>query len=275
MEYGSVCYSKKSFLFVVLSLITFQLKGQEPEMVFDRPGVTDTPYPGYFKGWQVEIGKDFFNLPAPQDYFPSLTIRKGINAHYETRLSLNYDPYSYYYSRFKDSLDWWVLAWGHKFQLTRQKGWMPDIALAFHVKTDIAHIRESGHFFGADLILMTQHTWGKFYFLHNTGIFVQTLESPYRILFGLCPGFQVTPQWGIFGEYFLHKDLVNPLENGADIGVTYLIKNRYQIDVCSGFIFSSQQDYWAGVGFSFYVQDTPRKKKMPFIYNRWYSSHRR
>ncbi len=245
----------KFFLTGIFALYLCSALSQNKEtfenLSIDRPDVSNLPVtvrPGHY---QIELGFEWDkNNDADELYLPIIMLRTGIGKKTELRLGLTYSRLD---SVFKDPFDHVSAAsLAIKHRIAEEKGWSPSIALQPEI--NVLFTNGTGvtrQDFTYDIVFLFNNTFHKQVFLNYNAGFYWINEAEKRILLSASLSFLHTHRLGYFVEGYSLRT-INENENYSfDIGLTYLIAPRFQVDMYGGKRWAATSNYlfWgAGLG---------------------------
>jgi len=244
---------------VIFACATLHLAyAQDSILVFDRPGVADSPYLTMPKKWYIEAGYGLTNSTKWSDLLaPSCMLRKSIYRKAETRIAINTTPQSnHFISKTKDFQGNFVSI-GFKQKLFKEQKLRPETAIIVNTYSGLSFYR-TNKFIGAfayEAQLRFQNNVNDFLSInYNLGYIRYSSQKSDYFDLATCLNFTITNNLGAFVENFNYWNLnTNFFEASYDFGLIYSFMNQYQIDVSYIANHSQKYDHYGTlqVGFSF------------------------
>ena len=253
------------FLFLIASVLSLNLSfGQDlnehEELVTDRPDLTESSRAVPVKTLQVETGVSYTSdiksgIEESVFGYGETLIRYGLLQGMELRLAFDYSVIStaYPYNNIlltERGIS--PLAFGTKVNLSRQQGWIPEMALLVHIHVPLFKSDFQTDYAIPEIILAASHRVSANISIgYNIGIDWSGNNAFPGKFYSLVGGFGLSERVGIyiessgrFGE--------NEFQNIIDGGITFLILPRVQYDLSAGIgVTSSSPDFFIGTGISF------------------------
>ncbi|MDD3858939.1 MAG: transporter [Bacteroidales bacterium] len=247
---------------IKLSIITFLLlflhntvKSQidsSINFVTDRPGMATSTDIITSRCFQVEDGFQFEkiyneNLSNKNFLFSSLLLRYGIVKNVELRLQTDY-----VYNIVTDNINTFSIygfnpiTIGTKIQIFEQKKFIPDVSFLFNLVIPFWGKKEfiPNNFAPSFTLLMSNDISEKLNLCYNYGIFWDGTSSVPNHFYAICFGINFSKKWNAFIEGY---GFTNPQTNSLfyiDVGSSYLINKRFQIDFSVSRRLNSSLNYY-------------------------------
>ena len=245
------------------------------ELTVDRPGIAESPFtvaPGMY---QFEVGFDYFNRYNGKLYnLPVGLFRTGISEGAELRISTK---------NLVDQLDGktysgvsplWV---GVKVHIIHQHEWIPETDILTNLIIPLSTASVQPINLGHEVYLLFQNDfYPRSAINYNIGYIWDGNQQRGLFSGSFCYNYLPTEKMGLFLEYFSYV-LFNqwPGEQGADGGMTYLIKPRLQLDLSAGISsFQKQNNFFISSGFSVRLERKKGKRILGHANNQKFSRQR-
>ena len=233
---------------VIFACVTLHLAyAQDSILVFDRPGVADSPYLTMSKKWYIEAGYGLTNSTKWSDLLaPSCMLRKAIYKKAEARIAVNTTPQSNDFITKTTDFDGNFISIGIKQKLLKEQKLRPETAIIVNTYSGLSFSKGSKliNAFAYEAQLLFQNNLNDFFASQNTSYINQST----------CLNFTITNNLGAFVENFNYWNVnSNFFEASYDFGLIYAFKNKYQIDVSYIANHSRQKTHYGTLqaGFSF------------------------
>ncbi|MFC2151649.1 transporter [Bacteroidota bacterium] len=245
----------KYYLLLFFGLFILNISAQEngnPELIGDRPDQTESAFiipKGYF---QFEDGFLFENETSETQNlsYSSMLLRYGLFENFELRFATEYNKIQS--TGLSDITGFSPISLGTKIHVNQEKGLIPQIAFLAHIdiaKTGSMDFMQNYH--SAQMVIIFSHTINKSWSIgYSLGA-----EFPSDVNYSVgtytfVSGFGITEKIGAFIEAYGEFSKYNYADNKINGGVTYIVTQRFQIDISGGFGLSqySAENYF-GVGF--------------------------
>jgi hypothetical protein len=223
--------------FRVLLFLSFCQRAfaQETPIVFDRPGIADSPYLVAQKTWQFETGIGYSALTGWRDVpNPSLMLRKAISKNDELRLTYNYGLQTIALTKDDLTMGFNHFALGWKRKLAREHKWVPESSFIvnmyfpFKLMNNIFH---SGVYNFEAGFQFQNNLNSRFSLNYNVGTLLTNKYTRGTLTSSLCMNFNATEKLGFFVEGFLYAPFSQYVfEPGADAGFVFNPTKRTQLD---------------------------------------------
>lgn len=238
----------KKIMCVMLSLLPLLMWGQDEVMISaDRPGMatgTGTMPKGKVQ-WEAGMGLDSDKGGEATAYnltFANSLWRYGITDRWEVRLEL-------------DGVHQWCgeekatglapVIVGTKFLVYEGEGAKPNVGVMANVMLPVASKAFKPSHVAPSVYVMADHdVSNRVNLCYNAGVeWDGELTSPYTFA-AVCMGYSINDRWGCFVESYnyFHKDM--KAQWNADLGVSYLVNKRVQLDASAAFNLNHIKDYY-------------------------------
>lgn len=229
--------------FVIFVFIPIMIAGQQrPEFSPGRPGMTETSSvvdKGLFQ-FEAGISKD-------QGGSSNLVFRTGIGDGLEIRLSIIH--------LIENNVSVQQLTGGSLFRIMNQDGFLPQFAiLTTFTFSDLNQVSfKTGEYtiigaFSHSLTANLSIDW-------NLGsIFNGSNNKPTEAIYTLAIGYSLPDKLGIFVELYEASPIseLNRLAPAYDYGITYLLFDKIQVDLSSGYgVSQNARDQFLDIGITF------------------------
>lgn len=207
---------------------------QDTLLVFDRPGIAESPYISAEKSMQFELGTSFMEKTGIESFlFPSLMVRKYIGVQSEIRMTLNYTPQMMTIILGNERLNYDPIAFGIKRKLWKESRWIPEAAVLVNVFTPIQQL---GHLFliknvNWELNFLFQQSLNKRFSVNYNFGYLTSEFSKDVVSTSFCLNFNLMDKIGFFAEVFTYNPIKDQGELGVDLGCTYSLGKYSQIDL--------------------------------------------
>ncbi len=221
------------FLAIFLHQFAF---GQDSIIVFDRPGIADSPYIVESKAWQFETGFEFSDISGWSNFFlPSIMLRKALSSKDELRLTYNYSIQTMSLIMRDLSKGYTNIALGWKHKLWSENSCIPDASFIINTFFPLDQLKNIGHSkeYNVELGFQFQNNINhRFSLNYNLGTLFSNSFDKGALNTSLCVGISGTEKIGFFVEAFCVSPF-QPLgfQPGFDFGVLFYPSKRTQIDV--------------------------------------------
>jgi len=216
-------------------LVSFRFLGQDTLVVFDRPGVADSPYLVPEKTYFIETGIGFSDQTTVKDLlFPSIMLRKKILKSTEIRIATSTFPQSVKLMNQITEINPIVGSVGIKQRITREKRWKPETAIILNTYYNFS---SPPHFKLANFVwesqFLYQSTINNWLSLnYNLGYIQFYTEKKHFFNLSTCLNFQLTQKTSAFVENFNYFILnSNSQEICFDFGFTHFLTQNIQLDL--------------------------------------------
>lgn len=223
------------FFVFLLSWVSFELKSQDSLMIFDRPGIADSPYLVPEKSYFIESGIGFTDKTEVKDLlYPSIMLRKRILNLSELRVATSTFPQSIRLMQSVTEVNPIVASVGIKHKLSKEKKWRPESAFILNSYYNVSQkspFKLSNFIWeGQFLFQSTLNNW--FSINYNLGYIHNVNINQHYINQSTCLNFQLSPKTSVFVENFNYFSLQSEnQEFSYDFGLTHLISKNIQLDL--------------------------------------------
>lgn len=215
--------------------VSFGIFGQDTLIVFDRPGVADSPYLVPEKTYFLENGIGVSDQTEALDFlYPSVMLRKRMFKTTEIRIATSTFPQSVKLINQNIGVNPIVGSVGFKQRICNEKKWKPETALILNTYYNFSspsNFKLTNFIWESQFLFQSTITnW--FSINYNIG-YIHLLKSKQHVLNqSTCFNFQLLPKLGLFIENFNYFGL-NEKSNEFcyDFGFTYLISRNLQFDI--------------------------------------------
>ncbi len=225
----------KLFFCLTFLWISVTLIGQDTLLIFDRPGIADSPYIVPGGSCLIETGIGFTSETQVQDLlFPSLMIRKRLFGSNELRIATSTFPQSFRLINDVTNINPYIASIGVKQKLFREKNGLPETAFMINSYVNFASDKRISlsNFLWEFQLLFQSNVSEWFGINYNVGYIHHTTQNLHYINQSTCFNFQLTQRLGAFIESFNYFSLSeNNNEFCFDLGLTFLLKQRLQFDI--------------------------------------------
>jgi hypothetical protein len=247
------------YWFVILACVTLHFAyAQDSILVFDRPGVADSPYLTMPKKWYIEAGYGLTNSTKLSDLLaPSCMLRKAIYKKAEARIAVNTTPQSNDFITKTTGFDGNFISIGIKQKLLKEQKLRPETAIIVNTYSGLSFSKSSKliNAFAYEAQLLFQNNLNDFFGVnYNFGLIRFASQNTSYINQSTCLNFTITNNLGAFVENFNYWNVnTNFFEASYDFGLIYAFKDKYQIDVSYIANHSRQKTHYGTLqaGFSF------------------------
>jgi hypothetical protein len=224
---------KLTFIFVTTISVVFS---QDTLIVFDRPGVADSPYITDKGNWQLETGLAYSEVGGISEaILPSFMVRKSFLGANELRLAFNYEPQMMGIIKRHMALDQDPIALGIKRKLWKERGSLPEASLLANTFFPMQLLNKisKSNTYNVELGLQFQNNLNDHFALnYNIGTIVTNCYNKGILNYSLCLNITATDKLGFFIESFGYSPLEHkPTEFGFDFGCVFNPTDKSQIDI--------------------------------------------
>lgn len=225
---------KNHLIFFLIIIFSFflGLNAQDTTLVFDRPGISDSPY-------LTKKGNMLFENGFSLDRFrisqfsnpPSILLRNGISSFSELRFSFCSIPQSYELNCLFENTVNRVFTLGYKHKLLKEDKLLPETAIMVNYSANYLLQQFKGSTIETYLLLH-HNISDKFGFNSNIGFFHITHSASDFLFVSACVNYNFHHRLGAFVEsfnYFSGKS--GSMENAFDAGITFMINHKIQFDI--------------------------------------------
>ena len=251
-----VALSKTYFFFCLFFLNAISFYPQDSILVFDRPGISDSPYlakKGHFlieSGFSIQPGSSISEIMNP-----GVILRKSVFKKGELRMSYHTLPQSNVINEISKALSSANFSIGYKQKLLYEKSWIPELALMMNVTGN--NLSSRFKYFTTETYLLLHHNITEKFGLNSNLGFIR-INSPGTDLgfFSLCVNYNFHHKFGMFVENFNYWHSQSGfLENAFDVGAVFMIHDKIQFDFSCIMNQNSYREFQNtfGLGFSFQI----------------------
>jgi hypothetical protein len=214
---------------------SFAALGQDTLVVFDRPGVADSPYLVPEKIYFLENGIGFSDQTVVSDLlYPSIMLRKRILKSTELRLATSTFPQSIKLMRQITDKSPILGSIGIKQRVCREKKWRPETAIILnsYYNFSLTNKPRFANFVWESQLLFQSTITDWFSINYNLGYIHFGTENQHYINQSTCFNFQLSNRTGFFVENFNYFQINS--ENSEicyDFGFTHLLTKNIQLDL--------------------------------------------
>ena len=205
---------------------------QDTLLVFDRPGIAESPYIVGRKSVQLEVGTAYTEKTGiSSSLLPTFLLRKFIGLQTELRLTMNYEPQMLGIILSNNRLDLDPLALGLKHKLFKETNWLPEAGVIVNVFYPLQYFRSRIDPINWEVNFVFQNTIrDDFSINYNLGYLVSSQFQKGVFSSSLCLTHNFSEKFGVFVEAFNYTPLREFNEYGYDLGCTYNLGRVSQID---------------------------------------------
>ena len=229
-KYSVICF-RFSLTFLFFSFLNFKNFSQDTTLVFDRPGISDSPYLAKDGCFLLESGFNVKNKTTlKQTLKPSLLLRMSLFKNGEIRLSYNTLPQSIILNQLSEDITSEIFSLGCKYKLLKEDSWIPEAALM--VNFSGFNLENYKNDFCAETYLLLHHNiTDKFGFNSNIGFIKLISPDTDLAFFSACVNYNLHHKFGFFVEsfnyYFFQRSFT---ETAFDLGLIFMIHDKCQLD---------------------------------------------
>ncbi|MCX7737612.1 MAG: transporter [Candidatus Kapabacteria bacterium] len=264
-----IAYSIVSVMLIVLLVfnVSIVLANTKPELLTDRPDITESATVVPFRCLQIESGFIYENiLRSPtQDLtfitFNTTLFRYGVSKLIELRLGIeylgNYNNNKVMMSEISE-IGTGPLYLGMKIQVTKENGWLPEIAAIPGINLPFTAYRPfSSHNIEPEIVFAFSNTLNDWLSLgYNLGSKYFHDSKSFLYWYSMALGADLSGNFGTYIELNSYFPSISRATHYLNSGFVFLPVHNLQLD-CSGGIgldsFSS--DFHWGFGFSWRIPD--------------------
>ena len=237
----------KVYLLLLFSLLSITLYAQTESFASDRPGLSDAPDLIAIKSWQINTGFDISKYNHSGLYqLSENTLKYGICERFEARLDfgLQYDPSTKVYGASGPSI-------GMKALLTKQNKFMPKTAFIIeYYPPPFSTIQQSSGLATEFCFSHNFKSGSSIYY--NIGANWQAISGNPTLNSLIGFSYAVNRKLNSFIELYLYKTPQVQLNYVSDIGITYQLNKKLQLDFSAGLdIVQPQGNYNLSGGISY------------------------
>jgi hypothetical protein len=225
----------KTIILILSLFIQIYIFSQDTLVVFDRPGVADSPYLVGKGIWQIENGITYSNKTGlSSSLIPSILLRKYVGYQTEIRVGINYEPQMMDIILDNEIHSYTPIAIGIKHKLWKEVKFRPEASLIVNTFSPIQKLGELRKSANSNFELGVQfqnNINSKLGINYNIGSLFTHNFSTSMLTYAICTNYSITNKISVFGEFFsyLSKQVSN--EFGFDGGIVYFPSVHSQIDL--------------------------------------------
>jgi hypothetical protein len=209
---------------------------QDSLIVFDRPGVADSPYITGKGNWQLETGMAYAEVGGISEaILPSFMLRKSFLGANELRIAFNYEPQMMGIIKRHMALDQDPIALGIKRKLWKEHGVLPEASLIANTYFPMQLLNKisKSNTYNVELGLQFQNNFNDYFALnYNLGTIITNHYNTGIINYSLCLNISAKENLGFFIETFGYSPIQNEIsEIGFDFGCVFNPTEKSQIDI--------------------------------------------
>lgn len=226
----------KNWIVIFACVMLRYVCAQGSVLVFDRPGVADSPYLTMPKKWYFEAGYGLTSTCKWSDLLvPSCMLRRAICSKAELRIAVNTTPQSQDFITKTRTYDGNFTSVGFKQKLIKEKKFIPETAILVNTYSGLCFTKKRKliNAFGYETGFLFQNNLSKFFSINYNLGFISFLSQKSSYLNeSTCLNFNLNDEIGAFVENFNYWNVnTNFFEASYDFGLIYGLKNKCQIDV--------------------------------------------
>lgn len=220
---------------LVVLLFAINSFAQDSLLIFDRPGVAESPYIVNINCWQIESGISYLSKTGiSSSILPSIMIRKYLAYKTEVRLTMNYEPQmmGIILEHFKQNID--PVALGVKHKLWEEKNLIPEASILVNTYYPLQKLSSlnKNSIYNVEIGFQFQQKINKILDInYNIGTIFTNNYTKGIINYSICSNLSLTKNIGVFIEYFGYKPINIIEESGFDCGVIFMLNKHSQIDL--------------------------------------------
>lgn len=238
------------------------------DMITNRPGATEASRAVYHKGFQIETGIEFGQIPDWKGsksnkqylFLPNFNLQYGVSKNVELRVSSTHyasrDKINDGYTQFVYMLDNIVL--GAKINLLKSKGFRPELALLI-TQSIPSNFSDNTKYWPTTILMAWSYSLPKNFSLSGNLAYLHQMVENDQFLtvtpgwsYTFNAGYAIKENIGVFAEIFGSDDF-DDSENASvtlDGGIWYRINPKFQIDASAGYG-TDVGNYYLNAGFSY------------------------
>lgn len=248
---------QKLFLFILIAFPVLSFT-QDAPIIFDRPGISDSPYIVDSNRWIVESGINASNLYSISEVLtPSMMLRKFIGFKTELRATYNYSTQMLGMIMKNQTYNYACLALGFKHKLLKESSWIPETSIDVNTYYPIQRISSisTSKIYNLEACFQFQSNITDYFALnYNVGTIFTNQYTKGIINYSMCVNRLVSKKLELFIEGFGYSSANERAELGYDVGCIYYPNRWSQIDVSvinNYYQTSSYASFVLGYSFSF------------------------
>ncbi len=246
----------KHFICVIIFSVPLLLFAQDPQVVFDRPGISDSPYLVDSNRWLFETGIGATNKSNISDIImPSIMLRKFIGWHTEARITYNYAPQMKYILNQNDLTGDLPIALGIKHKIRQEHNYYPETSFilnTYYPLQKIKNISQNNTYNFEGGFQFQNHILDELAINYNIGTIITNGMKKGALTYSICLTGLVHKNVEMFIEGFGYSPKTTRSEIGYDAGIIYYPNYWSQLDfTIIDNLFQSIHYVSAQVGYSF------------------------
>lgn len=231
-----------------LLFTVFSANGQDDstEIVFDRPGIADSPYIVALQNWQIEGGTIYVKEGKWEDlWYSSIMLRKSLHKRFEVRFTIAHQPTSALLDEFYDELaERYPVSIFGKWKIVDEKNWIPDMAFLGGLVVPIQKDFETKNL-GYELYLMCQNNVNSLFSInYGGGVIKAHPQANLLYSYSACLNINAYQRLAFFVENYAYIQDKDSWERGFDAGVVFMPSPKSQIDISAGYHFLNENKNW-------------------------------
>ena len=226
----------KLFCFLIGLIMIGVSFAQETSIVFDRPGIADSPYLVEQKTWQIEAGMGYSAITGWKEVpNPTVMLRKAISKNDELRLTYNYGLQMIALIKDDMSTGFDHLSLGWKRKLINEKNGIPETSFLLNAYFPLQLLNKIAHagVYAIEAGFQCQNNLSERFALnYNMGGLITNKYKTGVLTSSVCLNIIGSEKIGFFIEGFVYAPFQNTyIELGADVGIVYNPTQSSQIDL--------------------------------------------
>jgi hypothetical protein len=208
-------------------------QAQDTVVVFDRPGIAESPYIVAVKRCQIEAGVGYADFSGLSEaILPSVLLRKCIFKNTEIRAAFNYEPQMIGIIKDHIKNDFDPIALGVKSKICKEKGLLPESSFILNTYFPMQLIgKKNTGTFNVEGAFQFQNNFADVWSLnYNIGTLFGDRFPRGILSYATCLSVAVSNRIGIFSEIFGYQPFAKRGEIGVDFGVVFNPTKWSQID---------------------------------------------
>jgi len=232
------------FLALGLQLSTFFAIAQEPPLVTDRPGQSNSPSLIPTGAVQVESGlvveKDRSQSTVNYTYNNTL-LKFGVNDNFEARVALSYVGQQSILKTEPPQNGFSPISIGAKIRLFQEKSLWTSAALLTHVNVKSNSGALSPNYTSTDVTLAFMHALKRFSLTYNGGLKWDGYTPAPTWLYTFSLGYETSEKTAVFFETYGFLPEQRHMDYRTDAGFTWKIAPMIQYDISGGIGLTGKQ----------------------------------
>ncbi len=223
------------FLIFPLLFVCLNSFGQDAPVIFDRPGVSDSPYIVDSNRWIVESGISFSDQSDVSSVLtPNIMLRKHLGFKTELRATYNYSPQMMGMMNKNQDLGFDFIALGFKRKLWVEKSGLPEASMiinSFYPTQRLASFKQND-IYNLEVCFQFQSHFSDYFALnYNVGTIFTNQYKKGIVNYSLCATGLIHKNIEAFVEGFGYSATNELAEFGYDAGIIFYPNRWSQIDV--------------------------------------------